>query len=232
MVRSGAPTQVGTSHANMARPWLKNEVIRRRRAAACGSALRSRRGGVVGASADSRLGARHRPTCERAGHRVLFVTNNSATRLEVQEATLEGIGIPAVGDVLTSAQAAALLAAAGRARTGVRRRGGGAGAGASAVSSRVSTEMPTRWSSAFTAHFDFDGLDTRRACCAARGSPDRHERRRHVSDARRADSRWRVDSCRGGDGVRVEGRRWPASRTRRWRRWWSPRSVSGQPARR
>jgi 4-nitrophenyl phosphatase len=43
------------------------------------------------------------------GHRVLFVTNNSATRLEIQEATLEGIGIPAVGDVLTSAQAAALL---------------------------------------------------------------------------------------------------------------------------
>jgi 4-nitrophenyl phosphatase len=43
------------------------------------------------------------------GHRVLFVTNNSATRLEVQEATLERIGIPATGDVLTSAQAAALL---------------------------------------------------------------------------------------------------------------------------
>lgn len=43
------------------------------------------------------------------GHRVLFVTNNSATRLEVQEATLEGLGIPAIGDVLTSAQAAALL---------------------------------------------------------------------------------------------------------------------------
>jgi len=43
------------------------------------------------------------------GRRVLFVTNNSATRLEVQEATLERIGIPATGDVLTSAQAAALL---------------------------------------------------------------------------------------------------------------------------
>jgi len=43
------------------------------------------------------------------GHRVLFVTNNSATRLEMQEATLGQLGIPAVGDVLTSAQAAALL---------------------------------------------------------------------------------------------------------------------------
>jgi len=43
------------------------------------------------------------------GHRVLFVTNNSATRLEAQVATLKSIGIPAAGDVLTSAQAAALL---------------------------------------------------------------------------------------------------------------------------
>lgn len=44
-----------------------------------------------------------------AGHRVLFVTNNSASRVEDQEAALAAIGIPAEGDVLTSAQAAALL---------------------------------------------------------------------------------------------------------------------------
>ena len=44
-----------------------------------------------------------------AGHRVLFVTNNSAARVEMQEASLAAIGIPAVGDVLTSANAAALL---------------------------------------------------------------------------------------------------------------------------
>ena len=44
-----------------------------------------------------------------AGHRVLFVTNNSAATVEVQEASLDAIGIPAVGDVLTSANAAALL---------------------------------------------------------------------------------------------------------------------------
>jgi 4-nitrophenyl phosphatase len=44
-----------------------------------------------------------------AGHRVLFVTNNSAARVEVQEASLLAIGIPAAGDVLTSANAAALL---------------------------------------------------------------------------------------------------------------------------
>lgn len=43
------------------------------------------------------------------GHRVLFVTNNSAARVEAQEAALEAIGIPAGGDVLTSALAAARL---------------------------------------------------------------------------------------------------------------------------
>jgi HAD superfamily hydrolase (TIGR01450 family) len=44
-----------------------------------------------------------------AGHRVLFVTNNSSARVGVQEASLAAIGIPAEGDVLTSASAAALL---------------------------------------------------------------------------------------------------------------------------
>lgn len=44
-----------------------------------------------------------------AGHRVLFVTNNSAARVEDQEAALAKIGVPAEGDVLTSAMAAALL---------------------------------------------------------------------------------------------------------------------------
>ena len=48
-----------------------------------------------------------------AGHRVLFVTNNSGDTIEVQQAALAGIGIPAVGDVLTSAMAAALLVHAG-----------------------------------------------------------------------------------------------------------------------
>jgi 4-nitrophenyl phosphatase len=48
-----------------------------------------------------------------AGHRVLFVTNNSAATLTKQETALAKIGIPAVGDVCTSAQAAALLLAPG-----------------------------------------------------------------------------------------------------------------------
>lgn len=44
-----------------------------------------------------------------AGHRVLFVTNFSFAPLEDMEAKLAGHGIPAVGDVLTSALAAAHL---------------------------------------------------------------------------------------------------------------------------
>lgn len=48
-----------------------------------------------------------------AGHRVLFVTNNSAALVEKQEAALQKIGIGAAGDVCTSAQAAALLLARG-----------------------------------------------------------------------------------------------------------------------
>ncbi len=44
-----------------------------------------------------------------AGHQVLFVTNNSASTIEAQEAALGAIGVPAEGDVLTSASAGALL---------------------------------------------------------------------------------------------------------------------------
>ena len=44
-----------------------------------------------------------------AGHRVLFVTNNSSARVAAQEDALARIGIEAVGDVLTSAMAAAQL---------------------------------------------------------------------------------------------------------------------------
>ncbi len=44
-----------------------------------------------------------------SGRRVLFVTNNSVSTVGEQEAALLDIGIPAVGDVVTSAQAAASL---------------------------------------------------------------------------------------------------------------------------
>ncbi len=45
----------------------------------------------------------------RSGTRVIFVTNNSAELLGAQEAKLASLGIPAVGDVVTSAQAAAAM---------------------------------------------------------------------------------------------------------------------------
>ena len=44
-----------------------------------------------------------------AGERVLFATNNSWARVADQEAKLERMGIPAAGDVVTSAMAAATL---------------------------------------------------------------------------------------------------------------------------
>lgn len=45
----------------------------------------------------------------RSGRRVLFVTNNSRATIGEQERTLSGVGIPAAGDVVTSAMAAAEL---------------------------------------------------------------------------------------------------------------------------
>jgi 4-nitrophenyl phosphatase len=49
----------------------------------------------------------------RSGRRVLFVTNNSVSTVEEQEDALAAIGVPATGDVITSAQAAASLVEAG-----------------------------------------------------------------------------------------------------------------------
>src|SRR4051812_40872210 len=44
-----------------------------------------------------------------SGERVVFVSNNSSATIAEQEAKLESIGVPAHGDVLTSAAAAAGL---------------------------------------------------------------------------------------------------------------------------
>ena len=44
-----------------------------------------------------------------SGRRVLFVTNNSVSTIADQEQALAAIGVPAAGDVVTSAQAAASL---------------------------------------------------------------------------------------------------------------------------
>lgn len=50
----------------------------------------------------------------RSGRRVLFVTNNSVSIVAEQEQALSAIGIPAGGDVITSAQAAASLVEPGQ----------------------------------------------------------------------------------------------------------------------
>ena len=48
-----------------------------------------------------------------AGHRVVFVTNNSSATVADQEAALLKVGIPAFGDVITSAMAGAHLLSVG-----------------------------------------------------------------------------------------------------------------------
>ena len=48
-----------------------------------------------------------------AGRRVVFVTNNSAVVIAEHEVALQAIGIPAVGDVISSSVAAALLVESG-----------------------------------------------------------------------------------------------------------------------
>ena len=49
----------------------------------------------------------------QSGRRVLFVTNNSMSTIDDQERALAAIDVPARGDVITSAQAAASLVTAG-----------------------------------------------------------------------------------------------------------------------
>lgn len=66
--------------------------------------------GVVWLSGRAIAGAPEAIAALRAsGRRVLFVTNNSWALVADQEAALDKIGIPAAGDVVTSAEAAAFL---------------------------------------------------------------------------------------------------------------------------
>ncbi len=103
-----------------------------------------------------------------AGHRVVFVTNNSSALVAEQEVALARIGIPAVGDVLTSAQAAALLVAPGErvhvcggpgVREAVERRG--------ALVVDDDTEQADAVIVGFHRDFDYEGL--RRAAAQVRG---------------------------------------------------------------
>ena len=106
-----------------------------------------------------------------AGHRVLFVTNNSGDTIEVQQAALAAIGIPAEGDVLTSAMAAARLVQPGErvlvcggdgVRQAVRSRG------ATVVDDHVD-EPADVVMVGFHRSFDYAGL-TRAATAVRRGA--------------------------------------------------------------
>jgi 4-nitrophenyl phosphatase len=103
-----------------------------------------------------------------AGVRTLFVTNNSANTVGEQEAALASIGIPAGGDVLTSALAAAVLVEPGE-RVLVC---GGVGV-IEAVEARGCTVVTDGPCDAvmvgFHRHFDYEGL-RRAATAASRGA--------------------------------------------------------------
>jgi glycerol-1-phosphatase len=76
----------------------------------------------------------------RAGERVIFATNNSWARVADQESKLDGMGIPAAGDVVTSAMAAATLVEPGE-RVLVS---GGPGSASSSPPTTPGLASPTR----------------------------------------------------------------------------------------
>jgi 4-nitrophenyl phosphatase len=102
-----------------------------------------------------------------ARRRVLFVTNNSMSPIGEQEDALAAIGIPAAGDVVTSAQAAASLV-----DTGERVLVCGGDGVLEAVAERDAepVDVRARPTGSFDAvivglhrHFDFDGLQAANA---------------------------------------------------------------------
>src|SRR5690606_1992044 len=75
---------------------------------------------------------------------VLFVTNNAFSTIATQEAALAAIGIPAAGDVINSAHAAAQLVEPGAAVLA----GGEAGLLEALTARRASVVEPAAWTAA------------------------------------------------------------------------------------
>ena len=135
----------------------------------------------------------------------MFVTNNSSLVVADQEAALAAIGIPAAGDVLTSAMAAAALSS----------RASGCSCAADRASSRrsppaarvaVAGDDPSATTVdavvvGFHRDFDYERLRIAGDGGARRGPADRHQRRRDVSRRRT-------------DRSPAAGRSWPRSRRR------------------
>jgi glycerol-1-phosphatase len=99
------------------------------------------------------------------GHRVVFVTNNSFSPVTDVEQKLVGFGIPAAGDVLTSAVAAARLVKHGE-RVFLCAGPGAAEAVAAAGGQAVTDGDADAVVVGFHTSFDYDEL--RRACTAVR----------------------------------------------------------------
>lgn len=106
-----------------------------------------------------------------SGRRVLFVTNNSMSRLAEQERALAAIGIPAVGDVVTSAQAGASLVDAGQrvlvcGGDGVVEAVEARGASAVTTDGGFDAGLDTGFDAVIVGlhrHFDYDGLQAANA---------------------------------------------------------------------
>lgn len=123
--------------------------------------------GVVWLSRHAIPGAPEAIAALRAsGRRVMFVTNNSFSLLADQEQALAAIGIPATGDVATSAQAAAFLVEPGETVLVC----GGPGV-YEAVSARGATPIPEGEADTVIVgfHRDFDYERMRIASAAVRG---------------------------------------------------------------
>ena len=148
----------------------------------------------------------------------MFVTNNSFSLLADQEQALAAIGIPAVGDVVTSAQAAAFLVEAGETVLVC----GGPGV-YEAVSARGAKPVPDGEADAvivgFHRDFDYERMRVASEAVRERVASAGHQRRRHLSDAGWPDPWWRRDPRVRRHSVRYRGRRLPGSPTRRWPPW-------------
>ena len=152
-----------------------------------------------------------------SGRRVLFVTNNSSVPVGAVVAKLEGFGIPAKGDVLTSAMAAARLIEPGKKAVVL----GGPGVvealearGVQPLARRARRRRGRRLPPRLRLRAD----EGRVRHDPGRRGADRHERRRDLSDAEWSDPRWRSDPRRRRDGLRGGPGRSPGSRIPRWPR--------------
>ena len=163
------------------------------------------------------------------GHRVVFVTNNSFSPVTDVEQKLAGFGIPAAGDVLTSAVAAARLVKHGE-RVFLCAGPGAAEAVAAAGGRAVTDGDADAVVVGFHTSFDYDEL--RRACTAVR----RGARLIGTNDDHTYPTPGRADPGRrrhpGGGGGRLgRGRRWwRGSPTSRWPTSCAPSSATIWPA--